>query len=335
MNINAIQAINEIVPENLRMNKTDNDNNGCSKETTKLDTFEKNVDGLNICETYNDWSKVKVRSDSVMANSLGDQMFNDIGTCMVNYHAGEYSKEQVKVFMEKCCTTMINYHTWVTPEKELSDEQKQEIVGTIYSVFQNANTDGAVYQCEQEGEKINSEYEYDDYLDYSYYSSDIYYEWKDMKADLLEYANSIGSSVSERDVNYSSYQDNTYKERNFNECWNWVFTKQRRLSKMIDTSVEPPENIKFFYKNSPYHNSNNIHEQVMGRVFITTDRGIIDSEVPFKAAVAGSLLGLDGQVFNISDLLDKLNTREKKENQEFFKNFLIFKKEYGFYYQME
>lgn len=304
--------------------------------TTNYDSFEKSEAASEKCETYTDWSFVEVRcTTSVMGNSLGDMIFSNSFQCMRKYYSGVYSKEQVYQSFRNSCDTMLEYWRATTPEGVLNDDFKAEIVKEVYWDYCYHNTAGAVQQCVAEGDILNTQYSNRD-NDFSYYSADVYYQWKDMAAELFELANETGSSLSGKECSYDAiYEEKAFQ---FNDMWNNIFCINRRVSKVIDVTLEPPENFSFFYKASPYCDNENADIQILGQLIMTTDKGQYKMDVPFQVTYAGGGMlgpdGLDGQIFHINTLLDIFEIEESKKNYEYLKNFQVFTQVYGHYYQM-
>lgn len=304
--------------------------------TTKYDSFEKSEATSDNCETYTDWSFVEVRcTTSALGNSLGDMICSDSYQCMRKYYSGVYSKEQVYQCFQDSCNTMFEYWNATTPEGTVSADFKAEIVQSIYRNYCYYNTVGAVQQCEAEGDVFNAQYSNCD-NDFSYYSSDIYYQWKEMAEELFEVANETGSSLSGKKCSYDAIYEK--KAFQFNDMWNNRFCTNGHVSKVIDTSMEPPENFSFFYKASPYYYNENADIQILGQLIMTTDKGQYKIDVPFQVTYAGGGLlgpdGMDGQIFHINTLLDIFDIGESEKNYEYLKNFLVFTEGYGHYYHM-
>lgn len=303
---------------------------------TKCDSFEKSEGASESCENYADWSFVEVRcTTSALGNTLGDMVFSNSYQCMRKYYSGAYSKEQVYECFQENCNMMFQYWSATTPEGTLSVEFKEQIVKGVYRNFCYHNAVGAVQQCEARGDILNTQYSNHD-NDFAYYSSEIYYQWNDMATELFELANETGSGLSGRWCSYDAVHECPAYQ--FNDMWNNRFCTNGHVSKMLDVSMEPPENFSFFYKASPYYYDKDADIQIQGQIMITTGKGQYKMDVPFQVTNAGGGLlgpdGLDGQIFYINTLLNIFDIEEDEKNQEYLKNFQIFTKVYGHYYHV-
>lgn len=296
---------------------------------SRKDTFEKE-ELQEYSETYTDWTYVQRRSDSPMGNTLGDSICKTANQCMLDYYAGSITQEQVLETFRDCCDTLYEYWRYATPEGEVDAAYRAHIVESVFYKFLQCNADAAVYQCVLEGDKINQNYAYTGDNDFVYYSADIYYQWKDMKGALLQSANAVGSELSGSQTEYPEARSSL--DYGFNERWNWLFGRQRRLSAMADTSKEYPAGFTFFYKRSPYVEDTDSGRRQWGNVLLTVDRSSYFMDVPFISAGSVDAAWTTGQVFRLGALLYRLGEKGSEEIPESLMNFNVFTKQYGYYY---
>lgn len=87
--------------------------------------------------------------------------------------------------------------------------------------------------------------------DWIYYNSDYYYDSESMKTALVEYAKDLGAKYGVSDLNLPiGYEkdDPRYQYNSYNTAVNEYASRQSIIGNMIDDSMVPPKNFRFFYK---------------------------------------------------------------------------------------
>lgn len=212
------------------------------------DTYQETSDEPDCCETYHDWSKINVGGYVPVKSRLYSALHNDIHCFMENYHRGNYSKDEVKDYMKKCCEIKMDYAIWSTPEKQISEEEKENIIRETFAIFEERNAGAVVQVCLKEGKQVceSKGYHQNDYSGYVYYNAEWYYSWKDMKSDLEQFMDEIGKELLGVEKEYHS----TYHEYGFNKAWNVCFGERFSFPYKASATEEPPKGFLFFYRNS-------------------------------------------------------------------------------------
>ncbi|MCR4831653.1 MAG: hypothetical protein K5883_09410 [Pseudobutyrivibrio sp.] len=246
-----------------------------------------------------------------------------------DYYSGKITRSDLTNFMRKSCDLLIEYNTYCTEDKNLSDSAKEEIIGAVYDMFSDINSRCAVYHCEQEGKSYNSKYNNDLY---AYYDSEIYYDWKDVSQLLLDSATNICSDVLGYTADIESYKGRAYANNSFNLEWSFNNQSTKRIASFVDTTVEPPHNFRFFYKQCAYPGTTDAAKQNAGYLSIWSDNDVLELDVPYKILANADVDLKSGETL-LSKYISKL-TNNPIINA-FFKNMQIYHTNYGVtYYNM-
>lgn len=285
----------------------------------EFDTIYKERD---IYNNYTDWDAVVYLGDSPLANSLGGRIQRDAKNVFEDFYDNKIDESDVKDYMKKACDLLIEYCSYCTPENQITDAEKEEVIGNIYEVFVHTNMEMAVYKCEKIGEEYNGQHV--NRRDFVYYDADIYYKWKDFAVALEKSAEEIGQNILGENVDFSRYLGGLYGYNDFNLHWSFM-NREKRLSTMIDCSLEPPQNFKFFYK---FTEDNNCHyaNKYDCNLVMWLDNKRVETLVPLDKPTAG-VLTHDGE----QALLGKYSNFLSDDTpiKKFMSNIRIFTPFYG------
>lgn len=303
-----------------------------SEEVKSLDIYkndyseaERNaIFNVDLYNNYNDWNIVVNRGPAVMANSLGDRIFEDSSKIIQEYFEGEKTAEDVEKFMSKCCDLMIEYQTYVTSENSLSDSDKEEIVGAIYSLFSFRNTVQGVAYCSKLGNELNKQYESND-TNYVYYDADVYYNWKQLSQKLTSSANKVVDDVLGYEINIIKHSKK-YPDNGFNLQWNFDAALGKQVASLLDTDIEPPKGFKFLFKDMS--RADNMTDGLMIHCPLRIWSGDLVDELTISLSLpkAGDADYLGG-FMNLEELQNKYNFSNKE--YDFLKNIQVFTRLYG------
>lgn len=88
--------------------------------------------------------------------------------------------------------------------------------------------------------------------DFIYYDSDYYYKCEAMKTSLFEHIKTLGEKYGATNLNIKKEYDRSdgrYYASSYNTIINHYAGYQWNIGNMLDESMEPPRNFKFFHKN--------------------------------------------------------------------------------------
>ncbi len=282
---------------------------------------------VDIYNNYNDWNVVVSRGPAIMANSLGDRIFEDSSKLMREYYAGDKNSDDVIEYMDKCCDLMIEYQTYVSKDNILSNDDKESIIGTLRNLFSYCSTIAGVGYCNKQGVELNKQYE-NQSEDFAYYDSDAYYNWKDLGKVLEDAAYKTSSRIIGYKMNFEKYRS-IYPDNGFNLEWSYSNALGSRVACIKDNSLEPPKGFKMFFKDNPYLKNNSLNGIINSPLIIWKNGTAKELSIPLVISGAGKADHSDGvmRLSSIKEISSSWNSCSA-----FFDNFLIFQKTYGVKY---
>ncbi len=274
-------------------------------------------------ENYNNILKVKGMPGSVFGNSYGYTMQKEIAGYMQDYYSGKISVDQVKQYFSECCVSMRVYCSQERFTTGKDEEDNTQIVSEVYEVFAKENARAARGANYQEGLEICNRLEYsgrnDDWV---YYNADDYYQCEDTKNILREAVADITEKWEIADIDCNTVEENSKLTLDggfdFNSNWNWDYRNQVGRSSIENEMIAPPEDFKFFFKES------------------YGDKGLLKAwagmsektiEIPFYI----SKNSLKGQIFNSAELFEfsEADTDYYTQYNSFLKNISVFTRWYA------
>lgn len=277
-----------------------------------------------IYNNYTNWDAVVYMGESPLANSLACRIQEDTESVFMDFYDGKICESDVKNYMKKACDLLIEYSSYCTPEKEITNYEKEETIGGVYEIFEHMNTLAAVYSCEKTGKEYSKQYGNGN--SFVYYDSDIYFKWKNFSKTLEESAEEIGQYILDENVDFSKYLGRIYGVNDFNLEWSFQ-NHEKRLSTMLDCTFEPPQNFKFFYKFTEGNNNNS--SKCDCNLIMWLNKEKIETKVPLNMPTAG-VLSREGEQTLLGRYSKLLSNDMTISN--FLNNIRIFTPYYGIRY---
>ena len=169
-----------------------------------------------------------------------------------NYHSGKLDDRAVEKELYGVVANLRSTYAdmgWDVKEflpKLLNDVYEQAKISNIYGAAQCSFQDSRALAAQYNGSDKNSR-------DVIYYDSKYYYQTEDMKTTLRESILRIGESFGLTDLELSGPEPNM-AARSIYFSYNTVINEHARqdflVGNMVDESMVPPKNFRFFYKSN-------------------------------------------------------------------------------------
>ena len=294
------------------------------------DTFIRSDLSQIAYENYDNYQLVTGMPKSVFGDQFGYDMQDEIGECMRDFYAGKLSRDEVREFFEKCCSSMRSYRTQRHQTTGTNPEANRQIVGQVYEIFAKENQRAAYLANYYEGEALNSKYG-GKKSDWVYYNSDYHYKCVDGNKMLREIMSNFvdqwelpAIDPDEIEANSRFTLDGGF---DFNSGWNFEFRNQAGRASIADESVEPPRDFKLFYKEN--FSMDMVYSGQKGYLSVTMNGREYVREIPFYVSKTGSL---KGQIYSLQGLLAE-SLKESGNGQDysrFLSNIALFTRYYSY-----
>lgn len=286
------------------------------------------------CDNYPNYQIIKGMPGSVFGDQFGYDMRKNIENGMYDYYAGKISEEDVRNLFEDCCKDMRIYRTQQCQTSGQNEKDNRQIISEVYEVFCKANQRAAKYQNILEGEAINRNYQNGVTNDFVYYNADYYYKCEDMRKIFGEMTERMTDQWELPKIDVDEIEKNTKYTLDgrfdFNSNWNVLYRNNISRGSMIDPSMAPPKDFKFFYKEQPYLNDKDMKREWTGIVIFECGAYKKEVEVPFKVPTGGTQW-IDEHKVNLNKLivLSKKDSESYEAYNKFLGNFEIFTRVYA------
>lgn len=273
-----------------------------------------------------------------LSYSFGVDMRQNIMDTLYDYYSGNVTEQDVLDCYENWCQ---KYYEFKLQNGIISDsdEDKQAVILQTYETFQHLNSLCAVNTGRKEADKIAEECGYtgEGNRDFVYYDSNLYYKCESVRSSLIEKTDNIFQTSGLDDTHLkdkiATVEESTeYPGITFNEVWNDYAKNGINLCEMADTSIQPPENFSFFYKQNYYSSildsEGNITLDSQKGIAIITQNNILDKLfIPFNNSTA---LGELKEYFNVGNLYENMDLNS--ESMSFIQYFSVYTRTYSFFH---
>ncbi len=279
--------------------------------TPTKDTFERMAEqAWSVCDCYTNYQITTPMPKYLFGDSFGYDMQKDIGKHMSDYYAGRMSNDELEQYFNACCTEMRKYQAQCHRSSGNVDEDNRKIISQVYEIFAKENARAARRANYDEGAKINESYGYRNY-DWVYYNAEYYYQCADVKESLGTMANEIAHKWNIGFIDTDEIEKNSDLTLDggfdFNSGWNFTYRNQAGRASIADEAVEPPRDLKFFYKED-VDNVSKIEMWINGRRY--------GKDIPFYITPDS----LKGQLFQADDIMEEYE--EQIGNVKGYSNFM-------------
>lgn len=303
-----------------------------SKNTSaQYDSFEKSTDINEQPATYTRKDLTYERFLDLEYDKFHTSYDRIIYKGLEDFYAGRKTKKDVIELMKQSYESILAKRDEIGEKAMLGQADRKDCLNHVIHSFLLSNVWAAVNANDAEGKNLNLSYANHEDLDYVYYNSSYYYQWKEMKNLLLDAASEFGTEALGSEY---TYEESTVVT-DFNKTWNFVCCNEKQISKQLNLSQEPPKDFKFFYKASAYADDKNPQKAWMGQIILETKESRITTDVPYPILAAWDGRDWDTQIFNVKELFEKLNLKISDSIKNFLNNFLVFTRMYGHSHQSE
>ena len=296
-----------------------------------FDSFQKSaITTSEACGCYPNYQITTGMPKSVFADQFGYEMQKEIASHMRDYYSGKVSDDERNEYFNQCCADMRNYCIKQCRTTGTNEAANKQIIGQVYEIFAKENQRAARNANYEEGKAVNdslaNKYRDDDWV---YYNSDYYYECEQVHSDLAELADNMADKWGTEKIDVEEIEKNSGFTLDggfdFNSGWNFSYRNQTGRGSMTDESMIPPENFKFFYKESISPNADNIGDALKGSASVSIGDKKYSTDIPFSI----SHDDLSGQIFKADDLFSDA-VADNKELKDFLSNFSVFTRAYAY-----